>query len=267
LIASKKTLEMEVKVNTLTKSKLFNATVVGVLTVCLALFGVFAYAPTANADAEDANVQSITIKVDGTSIEQSYSKSDLQEATISGNKIMNTTSTLGVEFKKNEGSGSYPWYIMAVKDYVTFDDLFTYAGVSQYWKNGAEIVFTVREQDETTGAYVDREYTKYTFTYSGLQGQNKFYKYLYSDGTFYKNNTAYDTVPTAAIGFQCTSEKISGVASSTLSKLSSGTFAQTTQFVTGLSDETFDLPDGSSGNMGRRLPTSIVGITIYPNGR
>jgi hypothetical protein len=231
------------------------------LALSMGALGVMASPSTASATSENAGVTSFTVKVDGTSINETFTKERLSSTTLNGKAVLNT-GTLPAEFRKNAGSGEYPWYIMQVKDYVTLDDLFAVAGASSYWRPGAVLEFTVMNEDN--GQYVEETYTKYTYSYNDMATQNRFYKYLQRDGNFLNNLDSYDACP-AAIGFSRAERIISGSAATTLPQIASSDYTTTTQFVMGL--DASALASTSTNAGGNRFATSITGITIYPNGK
>jgi hypothetical protein len=231
------------------------------LAISMGALGVMASPSTASATSEDAGVTSFTVKVDGTNINETFNKERLSSTTLNGKAVLNT-GTLPAEFRKNAGSGSYPWYVMQIKDFVTLDDLFAVAGASSYWRPGAVLEFTV--MNEVNGQYVEKTYEKYTYSYNDMVTQNRFYKYLKEDGKFLNGLDTYDACP-AAIGFSRAERIIRSNASTTALQITSSDYTTTTQFVMGIDESALD--SGSTNAGGNRFATSITGITIYPNGK
>jgi hypothetical protein len=255
--------------NVLTNSKNVLTKCAAVFVACvLAISTSLAYAPQAayaadeipvGATSSTGFVQQITVKVANTDINETYTLAELQDL-----GAINTGSVSYLYKKYNSSNNTYEWNVMSMKNYVTLDKLFELAGATSYWTNNATLTFNAFSKDNSTGLYVNDEYTKWTFKKSDMVSQVNFYPYLKYDGSFYNNmETAYSAP--LAIGFTRGDAVLNGQAGSTATSiLTGGGMQATTQFGMGLDMDTLKVADGNGANMGKRLPTSITTIIINP---
>ena len=184
--------------------------------------------------------QQITISVQDEDIEPvTFTRGDLEAS-----EALNSEDVLGYLYRKPDGQ----WYTVALKNFITIENLFKMADVSDYWTSGAKLQFVG----------TDGVYTKYYPTFDECVANQ----------SFFGNTTATvpdaivtQTVP-AALGFTYSQTEIGSNENATKSLGGSG-WIDSTRFGIGLNANTL-MAVGTDDNMGKRMPYDLTEIVIIP---
>lgn len=217
------------------------ATIVAMaMALACGLVGLGASNATQAFAADNPTSQEITISVKGASVEPvTFTKEDLK-----ADEALNTKDVLGYLYRKPDGQ----WYTVALKDFITLDDLFDMAEVSEYWTPGAKLQFVG----------TDGVYTKYYPTYDECLANQSFF----GDTTAKTPNVTVTAAAPAALGFTYSQTEI-GANETAAASLGGNGWVESTRFGVGLNANTL-MAVGTDDNMGKRMPYDLTEIVIIP---